>query len=84
MDNRQPIFDTWHDLNDVIGDFERGRVQLSSVEEAFKAYREACTAAGEPYFPITAIMSDKMLGIPWGYPTVKPELPAIYKVDFKA
>lgn len=84
MTNREPIFDTWDTLNALIGDYERGRTEMSAVREAFTAYREACTAAGEPYFPILAIMSDKMPGIPFGYPSVKPTLPAIYKVLSKS
>ncbi len=80
MDKQKAIADTWHDLNEVIGDFERGRVERSVVQEAFKAYSEACTSAGEPYFPLTVVMSDKMPGVPSGYPTVKPKLPAIYRL----
>lgn len=71
--DRSEVIATWEDLQDVIGDFERGRVEKSIVYAAYTDYRLACHNAGEGYYRLVNILDENMTDIDFSYPHEKPE-----------
>jgi len=75
-DARNSIIDTWHDLLETIGDYERGRLTMGDCRRAHGDYRKACEAFGEPHFMLSEIMATgDWVDIPTGYPVIKCQLP---------
>lgn len=64
---RQGIMDSFNDLEESIGDWQRGRLDYHSVIDAYKEYEKACEAFGEEPFTLRAIKNDDWVR-PAGYP----------------
>lgn len=77
--DRTEVIAAWDDLQDVIGDFQRGRVDESVLRAAHADYRAACVGAGEGWYALGNIANDDMPGIDFTYPS---ELPDYEKTDF--
>jgi hypothetical protein len=71
--DRSEVIATWHDLQEAIGDFERGRVDMSVVHAAYTDYRLACWNAGEGYYSLSNILHEDMPDIDFSYPNEKPD-----------
>jgi hypothetical protein len=84
--DRTEVIAAWDDLQDVIGDYQRGRLDDSVVRQAHADYRVACIAAGEGWYALGNIAHDDMPGIDFTYPsdiplTVKTEW-GLYLTDY--
>lgn len=80
MDNdRTAVIAAWDDLNDVIADYQRGRLEKSSVYAVYRDYRNACANAGEGCYKLANILSDDMPNISYLYPSEKPD----FEVDMR-
>ena len=74
MDNdRSEVIAAWDDLQDVISDFQRDRLEQSVLRAAHADYRGACVGAGEGWYALGNIADDDMPGIDPSYPSELPD-----------
>lgn len=73
VSERDYVIATWDDLNDVISDYQRGRVVKAEVYAFYREYRTATVKAGEGCYKLANILNDDMPDISPTYPTEKPD-----------
>lgn len=70
---RQGVIDAFHDVQEVLGDYERGRTSMKAVKQVYNDYRVECHKLKEECFILADIIA--MDVIPIGYPVEPCTLP---------